>query len=114
MSANNKLDFEKEMLSYNKLDNTLCLNSQVLNFNIDEDGGLDCKDYHEMIHCLEDVEKHLIKGVANQAMLDSIYREFGNLLADYVFDQSFDGTKNTDIQNIRQWLLVMRKKENKK
>ena len=42
-----------------KLDNTLCLNSQSLRFNIDTEDNIDCKDVDEMIECLETVERDL-------------------------------------------------------
>lgn len=42
-----------------KLDNTLCLNSPVINFNIDDEDNIDCKDIDEMIECLETIERDL-------------------------------------------------------
>lgn len=42
-----------------KLDNTLCLNSPVINFNIDDEDFIDCKDVDEMIECLETIERDL-------------------------------------------------------
>ena len=42
-----------------KLDNTLCLNSQSLKFNIDTEENIDCKDVYEMIECLEIIKKDL-------------------------------------------------------
>lgn len=41
--------------AYDKIDNTLCLNSQKLEFNI-ENEGIDCKDVHEMIDCLDTLD----------------------------------------------------------
>ena len=45
--------------AYNKIDNTLCLNSQNLKFNIDTEEHIDCKNTEEMVKCLETISKQL-------------------------------------------------------
>jgi len=52
------------MDAYNKIDNTLCLNSSDLKFGIDEAEHCDCNDIDEMIACLEilkEAAEHQIK-----------------------------------------------------
>lgn len=45
--------------AYIKLDNTLCLNSQRLEFSIDTEDHEDCTDMNEMIDALEILKKYL-------------------------------------------------------
>ena len=48
---------DKEALE--KLDHTLCLNSLLLRFNIDDEYHTDCKDAEEMVDCIETVQEAL-------------------------------------------------------
>ena len=41
--------------AYDKIDNTLCLNSLKLEFNIDKEEHIDCKDVEEMVDCLDTI-----------------------------------------------------------
>lgn len=49
--------------SYDKIDNTLCLNNNLCNieFAIDKDENLDCKNAYEMTECLDNVNQALIE-----------------------------------------------------
>ena len=42
-----------------KLDNTLCLNSLSLRFNIDNEDHIDCKNIYEMIDCIDIIREAL-------------------------------------------------------
>ena len=48
--------------AYDKIDNTLCLNvnRQNIDFNIDTDEHIDCKNTYEMIDCLESIKTDLV------------------------------------------------------
>lgn len=54
----------KELEAYYKLDNTCCLNSDKIEFNLvkeDEGDDRDCTDVYEMTDCLEEIEEALKK-----------------------------------------------------
>ena len=51
---------DEAMAAYEKLDNTLCLNSsRDLKFGLDTDYHVDCNDIYEMIHCLEVIKQFI-------------------------------------------------------
>lgn len=45
--------------SLEKLDHTLCLNSPILKYGIDDEDHIDCKDVDEMIECIDNVRQDL-------------------------------------------------------
>lgn len=59
-TINNKVN-EELLKAYHKLDNTLCLNSPNLEFNIDKDDHEDCDDAYDMVACLETIRKNIEK-----------------------------------------------------
>jgi len=76
--------------AYDKIDNTLCLNSQKLEFNR-ENAGIDCKDVKEMVHCLDTIQEALevleiIK--ANKNIIFSKNPKYENMNADDFFKLS--------------------------
>ncbi len=64
--------------AYDKIDNTLCLNSQKLEFNIDN-AGIDCKDVYEMVKCLDKVKEHLEHNVETMKKTKKYLKEYRDL-----------------------------------
>ena len=60
--------------SYDKIDNTLCLNNNRNNieFSISEDENLDCKNAYEMVECLDNIKQALVKAQENKKILKII------------------------------------------
>lgn len=63
--------------SYDKIDNTLCLNNNLCNieFAIDKDENLDCKNAYEMTECLDNINQALIElqAIKNSSPSDALY-----------------------------------------
>lgn len=63
----------KPKRAYDKIDNTLCLNSQKLEFNIDN-AGIDCKDVKEMVRCLDTIQQALEEKERQDKVLEILKR----------------------------------------
>ena len=60
--------------AYDKIDNTLCLNSLNLEFNIDEAEGIDCKNVYEMVSCLDTIQQALEEKEKQDHILEILKR----------------------------------------
>ena len=92
---------KKSLKALDKLDNTLCLNANRKNieFNIDEEEHIDCKDFGEMIECIETIKKDLnkksTKKKSKSEKRDVLFKDIRDLLDYYVWEAGYYvGDKN--------------------
>lgn len=87
---------KKSLKALDKLDNTLCLNAnrQNLEFNIDKDEHIDCKDVDEMVDCIEIIKKDLMKKPKYKKR-DVLFKDIRDLLDYDVWEAGYlVGDKN--------------------
>ena len=65
----------KELEALEKLNHTICLNSPVIKWSIDEYDHIDCKDEKEFVKCYQVIEKALIQKAKQGKILDILKKK---------------------------------------
>lgn len=101
------------MKSYDKIDNTLCLNNirHNIEFAISEDENLDCKDAYEMTNCLDNIKQALnelqaIKNSNPSDAMECINRIWDDIEVYNSFRQDFK-----DLKIIENYILKAQENE---
>ena len=69
----------KELEALEKLNHTICLNSPVIKWSIDEYDHIDCKDEKEFVKCYNIIEQALIQKAKQDKILDILKKKVVNL-----------------------------------
>lgn len=97
---------DKEALE--KLDHTLCLNSLLLRFSIDNDYHIDCKDADEMVDCIETLQEALEQKEKQDKILEILKKcedDKHSLYYVYVLNALSSGKiTQDDAIKVKEWL----------
>ena len=99
-----------------KLDHTLCLNSPLLKFGIDDEDHIDCIDTYEMISCIETIAEALDKKEKQDKILEILkrplfYSERKKLGEEYIKWAKENNAAQNDLTTIITWCFCFKMKE---